>query len=438
VLTVLPTEERAKAAAGAGAPTQAGAAPGARLSADAEGRAAVESDASPGRVYDRTLFFERSGPMYRVMQRIGVIKGEGPSIGRRLFWFFVVTWVPLLVLSLIGGRAVGPTPRESFLLDFASYARFFAAVPLLIVAEIVVGPRLRDAGLRFVGGGFVRPGDLSAFDTAVARVIRRRESALAEALILGVALYGAWNLSADNWQPQLSPGWHHATLRHGVAAALPGLWYHCVSLPIMQFLLLRWVWRLAIWALFLWDVSRLDLDVVPTHPDQAAGLGFLGNAHMTLAIFAVAASVVLSAEVAFRVRYESAALASYKLPLVIYLILVEAIVLGPLLVFAPLLVRARRVGLGKYGALANRYNRAFHQKWVDGPPPEEPLLGTADIQSLADLGNSFGFVRAMNVLPVTRDHVIRVALLTVIPMLPLVFLVMPVAAILDYLTKMLI
>jgi hypothetical protein len=152
---------------------------------------------------------------------------------------------------------------------------------------------------------------------------------------------------------------------------------------------------------------------------------------------------VLSAEVAFRVRYESAALASYKLPLVIYLIIVEAVVLGPLLVFAPLLVRARRVGLGKYGALANRYNRAFHRKWVDGPPPGEPphgepLLGSADIQSLADLGNSFGFVRAMNVLPVTRDHVIRLALITVIPMLPLVFLVMPVGAILDYLTKMLV
>ena len=436
MLTLSPTEERAKAAAEAEASSEAGSP--AEIGVRAEGRVAAEAGAGPGSAYDGTLFFERSGPMYRVMQRIGVIKGEGPSIGRRLFWFFLVTWVPLLVLSLVGGRALGPTPRESFLLDFASYARFFAAVPLLIIAEVVVGPRLREAGLRFVGGGFVRPADLPAFDAAVARVVRRRESALAEALILGLALYGAWNLSADNWQPQSAPGWHHATLRHGVAAALPGLWYHCVSLPLMQFLLVRWVWRLAIWSLFLWDVSRLDLDVVPTHPDQAAGLGFLGQAHMTLAIFAVAASVVLSAEVAFRVRYESAALASYKLPLVIYLVLVEAIVLGPLLVFAPLLVRARRVGLGKYGALANRYNRAFHRKWVDGPPTDEPLLGTADIQSLADLGNSFGFVRAMNVLPVTRDHVIRVALLTVIPMMPLVFLVMPVAAILDYLTKMLL
>jgi hypothetical protein len=433
VLTVSATDEGA--AAGAEASPEPGAGPAAWV--------------APGREYDRALFFESSGPTYRLMQRIGVIQGEGPSIGRRLFWFFLVTWVPLLVLSLVGGRALGPTPRESFLLDFASYARFFAAVPLLIIAEVVVGPRLRDAGLRFVGGAFVRPADLPAFDAAVGRVVRRRESALAEALILGLALYGAWNLSADNWQPQSAPGWHHATLRHGVAsgygiaAALPGLWYHCVSLPIMQFLLVRWVWRLAIWSLFLWDVSRLDLDVVPTHPDQAGGLGFLGQAHMTLAIFAVAASVVLSAEVAFRVRYESAALASYKLPLVIYLIVVEAVVLGPLLVFAPLLVRARRVGLGKYGALANRYNRAFHRKWVEGPAPDEPphgepLLGSADIQSLADLGNSFGFVRAMNVLPVTRQHVVRLALLTVIPMAPLVFLVMPVGAILDYLTKMLI
>jgi len=201
--------------------------------------------------------------MYRLMQKLGVIQGEGPSIGRRLFWFFVVTWVPLLVFAVIGGRALGATPRESFLLDFASYARFFAAVPLLIIAEVVVGPRLRDAGLTFLRGGFVR----------------RRESSLAEAIILGVALYGAWNLSTANWQPQSAPGWHRAALEQGARASLAGLWYHCVALPIMQFLLLRWIWRLLIWTLFLWEMARLDLDVVPTHADQAAGLGFLGAAH---------------------------------------------------------------------------------------------------------------------------------------------------------------
>ena len=104
------------------------------------------------------LEFELGGPAYRLMQRVGLIKGAGPSIGRRIVGFLLITWVPLLVFSLIEGRALGPTPRESFLLDFATYARFFLAVPLLFVAEVVVGPRLRSAGLHFVGSSGSRVG----------------------------------------------------------------------------------------------------------------------------------------------------------------------------------------------------------------------------------------------------------------------------------------
>ena len=61
--------------------------------------------------------------------------------------------------------------------------------------------------------------------------------------------------------------------------------------------------------------------------------------------------------------------------------------LGPLLMFAPNLMRTRLAWLRDYGMLATRYNRAFHEKWIMGKAPaDEPLLGSADIQSLADLG----------------------------------------------------
>lgn len=55
-----------------------------------------------------------------------------------------------------------------------------------------------------------------------------------------------------------------------------GLWLTWVSNPIMQFLLLRWYLRIFIWARFLWRVSRIDLALLPTHPDRNGGLGFLG------------------------------------------------------------------------------------------------------------------------------------------------------------------
>ena len=70
------------------------------------------------------------------------------------------------------------------------------------------------------------------------------------------------------------------------------------------------------------------------------------------------------------------------------------LVFGPLLVFAPQLAQAKRTGLREYGTLAERYVREFDAKWLrGGAPAGEPLVGSADIQSLADLGNSFEVVR---------------------------------------------
>src|SRR5262245_2637617 len=114
--------------------------------------------------HESELRFELGGPAYRLMQRVGLIEGEGPSLARRIVAFLLITWVPLLVFSLIEGRAIGATPRASFLLDFATYARFFLAVPLLFAAESVVGPRLRKAGLQLVQANFVRPEDLPAVE----------------------------------------------------------------------------------------------------------------------------------------------------------------------------------------------------------------------------------------------------------------------------------
>jgi hypothetical protein len=152
---------------------------------------------TPLLAHEGELYFERGGPSYRLMQRIGIIRDENPSVRRRILVFLAITWVPLLLLSLLDGNALGPTPRESFLLDFSTYARFFLAVPILIVAEVVVGPRLTAAGLQFVQSGFVRPQEYPAFDRAIERVVRWRESFWAEMILVGMALAGASTLTAE-------------------------------------------------------------------------------------------------------------------------------------------------------------------------------------------------------------------------------------------------
>lgn len=385
--------------------------------------------------HESELEFELGGPAYRLMQRIGLIKGAGPSLGRRVAGFLLITWVPLLAFSFIEGRALGPTPRESLLLDFATYARFFLAVPLLFVAEVVTGPRLRSAGLHFIRGNFVRPEDLPAVEAAIVRAARRREALLPELVMLGVALLGAWYFTLETWSGGTGTAtWRSAVRPGGLGLSLAGFWYQCVAVPILQFFVYRWLWRLFIWTCFLRDMARLNLNLVATHPDRAGGLGFLGGAHVTLAIFAFAFSCVLSGHVAFQVYFEAVPIETFKTLFVVYLVLMELICLGPLLIFVPLLARTRRAGLGQYSILADTYNRAFEQKWVAGEaPPDEPLLGSGDIQSLADLGNSFGLIREMRLFPFSQQQILQIAVIASLPGLPLIFLVMPVGELLKLL-----
>ena len=51
------------------------------------------------------------------------------------------------------------------------------------------------------------------------------------------------------------------------------------------------------------------------------------------------------------------------------------------------------------------------------------LLGAADIQSLADLGNSYAMVREMRSVPFGMDDITRLAAVTATPLVPLLLTV---------------
>jgi hypothetical protein len=185
----------------------------------------------PTLAHESELYIERGGPAYRLMQRIGLIRGEDPSVRRRIVAFLAVTWIPLLVFSFWEGVALGPTPSESLLLDFATFARFFIAVPLVFVAEVTIGPRVTAAGLHFVRAGLVRPEDYPAFDQAIRRLARRRESLWAELALLGIALAGAWTLTAETVYGSTTTSWHTATIVRTTALVFLSLDYGITSLP---------------------------------------------------------------------------------------------------------------------------------------------------------------------------------------------------------------
>jgi hypothetical protein len=205
------------------------------------------------------------------------------------------------------------------------------------------------------------------------------------------------------------------------------MWYGYVSLPIFQFLLVRWYYRMFIWMRFLQQVSRVELSLIPTHPDRVGGLGFLANTVYAFMPLAVAHGAVLAGLIANRIFYTGATLPQFKIEIAVIVVFLLLLVLGPLLAFAPQLAEAKRTGNREYGTLAERYVREFDTKWLRGgaAPADEPLVGSGDIQSLADLANSFEVVRTMQLAPITRDALLRLVVATLIPIAPLALTMMP-------------
>jgi len=354
------------------------------------------------------------GPIFQLFRKSHLSGDDLDLLHRRLITITLIVWLPLLLLSaFFSGHGNG----LSFFRDVEVQARFLVALPVLIAAELIVHLRIRPVVRRFVERRIVVPADLKEFHRAIASAVRLRNSIPIECgLVLIVYTVGLWV-----WNSRVgldAPTWYASSGRWSLTPA--GYWYVLVSIPILQFVLLRWYWRLFIWFRFLWQVSRINLNLIPIHPDRCAGLAFLGKSAYAFGPVLFAQGAMLAGLVASRVLFGKESLLSFKLQIAGFIVFFVLVILGPLLMFTPKMAAAKRKGLADYGLLAQRYVQNFEQKWVvQDSAQTEDLLGAADIQSLADLGNSYALVRDMRPVPFGLDDISRLAAATVAPLLPL-------------------
>ena len=366
------------------------------------------------------------GPLFQLLLRAHLSDDALMLVRQRVIVIAMIAWLPLLVLSALEGQMRGGSAAVPFLLDVEVHVRFLVALPLLIIAERVVHHRMRSLLGLFLERNLIPANAMPRFEAAIASAFKLRNSVLAEVLLI-VFVYGFGILIV--WRHYIAldtATWYATPSADGPKLWLAGVWYGYVSLPLFQFLLVRWYFRLFIWTRFLWQVSRIELSLVPTHPDRVGGLNFLSNTVYAFAVLAVAHGALLAGALANRIFFVGATLIQFKAEIAVVVILMLCAVHGPLLVFAPQLAAAKRKGLREYGTLAETYVRAFDTKWLrGGAPAAEPLLGSADIQSLADLGNSYEVVRTMRIAPITRDAILRLVAATLAPIVPLLLTLMP-------------
>ena len=363
------------------------------------------------------------GPLYRLGCRLGLVR-DGTNTTPLGLVLGAFPWVVLVALALMEGLG-------GVLFSIAAigaHVRLLVAIPLLFVCEAFIDPRFTAFVRTIVQSQVVSAATFPALQSEIARIVRWRDAWLPEACLLLATVLLELATPQQNLFAYL-PGHTGGSSASVVSAATwTSQWYWGVCMPLFHFLLLRWLWRLALWCFFLWRISRLKLRLVPTHPDRAGGLGYLEFVHteFTPLIFAISAtqSASLAQDIAAgKMTFD----AIY--PSVAFILLADAaLFLGPLLMFSRKLWSCRVNGLSDYGSLAERYVDEFDRKWVGaGAAPKEPLLGTADIQSLADLSTTIDIVRDMRPAPVSLSLLMYLAGAALLPLVPLALFKYPIA-----------
>ncbi|HEY9450415.1 MAG TPA: hypothetical protein VIQ60_11755 [Gemmatimonadaceae bacterium] len=383
-----------------------------------------------------------AGPFVRLRAPHAALPLGTSSVGRRALIVTAVAWVPLVVLAAAQGYALRDAPRESLLLDFSAYARYLVAVPLLVLAEAVCLPRLALIARHFGAAGFVADADRPRYDELIAATRRSLHSRRAGMVIVLVAYAATLALgrsmgaipyadTASTWAAPVVDGTR--------SLSLAGMWRGVVSQPLLLVLLGAWLWRLALWTRFLRGVARLDLRLVPAHPDLAGGLLFVSTSLPPFIVLAFALGAWMAGGVLDAVLYDARSPREFVAVVLVLVLLVLVLCAGPLLTLAGALRRARLRGAFEYGRIAAALGRGFEERWVESATAvDAEALGAPDFSATTDLFSVAANVRKMRIVPLDIAGVLSLVAAALLPFIPVLLIALPIEQLLRYVGKLLL
>ncbi len=376
---------------------------------------------------------EEEAPL-RLQRAIGLAPRGGLGLVRRALVLALLCWLPIAVWALLRSRALPGGVAEPLLQHFGVHARCLVAIPLLVLAEGPAQAILARLIAYFVRSGVVPEGERARFAAIVGGAVQRARSSRPWAAILGVVV--AWSFIGPVGQHAHELLWSSegdaASPRYGFG----GFWFLYVARPVYIALLLGWLWRLGLVFLLLARIARLDLALVPTHPDRAGGLGFLERLPAAFSLVVLAASAVVASRWAHDVVYHGVPVATLKLPIAAFLVLALLLFLAPMLPFAPRLAAAKRAALLDYGTLVGEHGRRVGRRWLAGESLEDdPLLGAPELGPVADTQALYHSLQKMRALPLGPAAMLSLLVPAALPILCVLALEIPVRELLLGLLK---
>lgn len=367
------------------------------------------------------FYLSRGGFFYRLMLRTRLIEENRYHEWRRITVFVSLTWLPLFILSGIAGALAGGKTQLPFLFDPGLYGKYLFALPIIVVADRIIDRLLTAAVQYFETSGLLPDEARARFRGALLELSRRRDSVWAEVALIFLALILSFSVLlgfSDMSVGKDVSSWAWKITGDSKRVTIAGWWYLLVSAPILQFLIYRWFWRFVIWVGFLYSVSRIRLAFQPTHSDLAGGLGMLGSAQNAFGILFVAVGAMMSTALAHDILLEGRKWIDVQPEVVIFVAASVAVMLAPLFLFSGQLFRAKGRALRDYGILQYELSERFHKNWIVNQGKD--LVISEQPSAMADYNAVYETVRKMRIVPIKPKGTIMLALVLVVPFLPLV------------------
>jgi len=348
-----------------------------------------------------------------------ILSNDGHT-GTRILLMLGLAWLPLVVLTLIDGTLISSDITMPFVKDVVPYVRGLIVIPMFVMADNVIEPMMNRIEAYLRSSGVVPDTEKPRLDQTMDSIARLMNARWIQVILAVLAIFVSWVLQADYvemWNEKGVTSWALELEGDGVDETLAGTWFLLVTSPMVSFLLYRWIWRFISWSIFLYRLSRMKLELYASHSDLAGGLGMIGAGQSLFGIVFLIMASLVSSELASNVLYEGDKLVDAKLVVLVYIVVSVVVISIPLLFFTKKLFNLKRSALAEYGSLQHQISRDFHHHWINDE--SKKMVDSMQPSAMADYSAVYEVVSTMRLVPLNPKAILVLAVILVIPFLPL-------------------
>lgn len=349
------------------------------------------------------------------------------------FLALCIAWLPIVFLAAYENTLYSGT-KLPFLHDIAMQARVLIAMPLLILLKPSVILKLNQVTKHFQSA-LLEDEDRETVRNTIKKCNKLSNSIVIELLFVTIVILSTLNLVNQGFFNALNnadTSWMTELHNNEKALSLAGKWTVFVSIPFIQLLVVRWFWRYLLWIFILYRYSRSKLKLLPSHADNAGGIGILMIAQKGFLFYFTTLGIIASGELISIIVEEPKYFYTVRNEVLGFVVVCLILLLSPLFMFNRKLIALKNNGLLKMSLLSKNLSSTFENEWTKTSQIQAvPVDKTTDPSLIIDYNSIFKSIQEIKPAPITTSDVLFMAGFLFVPFLPIVFIHFPVSELLQ-------